>query len=86
MKIKDPIIREVLETGLRNKVGGLSAEERERMLDAEATRLLRYEEPERVKDIVLGSQVKMPINEQRVVDSIAAVYLVSKAHPYKSNL
>jgi hypothetical protein len=83
MKIRDPITREILERALENKVKGLSSKEREKFLDEEATRLINYENREKVIDKVNGIPIKMPINEQRVVNSIAATYLVSEAHPYK---
>jgi hypothetical protein len=77
MKIRDPITREILERALENKVKGLSSKEREKILEEEATRLLNYDSREQVKYKVEGIPVKMLINENKVVDSIAAAYLAS---------
>jgi hypothetical protein len=81
--IREEYTRTMLERALLSNVKGLSPEQREKTLEREATELLKAEDREKVRDKVDGIQVKMPINEQQVVDSIAAAYLTSEAHPYK---
>jgi hypothetical protein len=76
MKTIDSTTKDVLQRAFSNLVRGLSPEEAEKVLDRQATFLLADSEESNL-------EVKMPINEGKVIDSIAARYLHQKAFEYK---
>jgi hypothetical protein len=76
MKTIDSTTKDVLQRAFSNLVKGLSPKEAEVVLDKQATLLLSQAEESNLA-------VKMPINEGKVIDSIAARYLHQNAFNYK---
>jgi hypothetical protein len=74
MKTLDSATKEILERAYENLVRGLSPEEAEAVLDKQTTMFLsQAEEP----------KLAIRVNDNQVVDSLAARYLHQRAFDYK---